>query len=146
MLLDFKKLFDINKGKTYLAKLIKEGAKAELTKKNPKRTLSQNSYIHALYCMYGIEFGYDAQYVKQIVFKIEVNKRLFKREYVDKETGEITGYLRSTADLDTGELTLAIERFRNYSSQNGLYLMTGDEYIQNHFYIKQQIEQHKEYL
>ena len=55
-------------------------------------------------------------------------------------------YLKSTAKLSTKELTEFIEWVRNYSSVNGLYLPTSEEYITNRFEIDQEIENNKKYL
>jgi formylmethanofuran dehydrogenase subunit A len=54
---------------------------------------------------------------------------------------------RSTAELDTLEMTKFIEWIRNYSSiELGNYIPTPDEYIQNKFEIDSEIEKFKEYL
>lgn len=146
MKLDLSISFEAKKAQTRLDHLISKGAKIELIEKKKKRTVNQNSYFHALFCIFGMHFGNDLYYVKQVIFKIEVNRELFKRTYVDEDTGEVLTYWRSTADLDTKEMTLAIERFRNYSSQNGLYLLTSEEYLDNYFHIQQEIDNHKQYL
>jgi hypothetical protein len=43
-------------------------------------------------------------------------------------------------------MTTFIEWFRNYSSQEGLYLPTPEEYRTNQLYIDEQIRHCKEYL
>jgi hypothetical protein len=146
MKLDFEKEFDVKKGRTRLEYLISKKAKADLTEKFPARTLNQNAYEHVLFDLFGIEFGYSRKDVKQNIFKKIVNDEMFRTAFVDKQTGEVFEDWRSTADLTTKENTLAIERFRNYSAQNGLYLQTSQEYLDNKFYIDREIERNKEYL
>jgi len=103
----------ISKGKTF-----------ELKAKHPKRSISQNSYLHLILTWFAIETGYTMEEVKQEIFKKHVNSTLF---YDGEFEGKIQGFKierwRSTANLDTAETTLAIDRFRNFSSQElGIYL------------------------
>lgn len=146
MKLDLNKPFDLNKAKTRFKLLCEKGAKIELTEVMPKRSVSTNAYQHALFSLYGMEFGERREYVKQVIFKIEANREIFIREHTNEDTGEITTYLASTSELDQKEASLAIDRFRDLSSQRGLYLPTGQEYLEAKFYIDQQIEQYKQYL
>ena len=93
----------------------------ELKAKNDKRSISQNSYLHLILSWFGVETGYTLEEVKQEIFKKHVNSSLFY-------DGEIKGIVhvsrwRSTADLDAAEMTLAIDRFRDFSSKElGIYL------------------------
>jgi len=93
----------------------------ELKAKNDKRSISQNSYLHLILSWFGVETGYTLEEVKQEIFKKHVNANLFY-------DGDIKGIItvsrwRSTADLDTAEMTLAIDRFRDFSSKElGIYL------------------------
>lgn len=99
-----------------------KGAKIELTERRKKRTVSQNSYLHALFGHFAIETGNTMEWVKQKYFKLYCNKELFVREKNDEFLGRVK-YTRSSADLDTGEMTLAIERFRDWASREaGIYL------------------------
>jgi len=93
----------------------------ELKAKNDKRSISQNSYLHLILSWFGVETGYTLEEVKQEIFKKHVNANLFY-------DGDIKGIItvsrwRSTADLDTAEMTLAIDRFRDFSIKElGIYL------------------------
>lgn len=93
----------------------------ELKAKHDKRSISQNSYLHLILSLFGVETGYTLEEVKQEIFKKHVNSSLFY-------DGEMKGIVnvsrwRSTADLDTAEMTLAIDRFRDFASQElGIYL------------------------
>ena len=126
-------------------KLAESGKIIELTEKKPRRSLSQNRYLHVLLAYFGTQTGNTLEWVKQQYYKKLVNPDLFIREKEDKYLGKIK-VLRSSADLDTSEFSLSIERFRNWASQEaGIYLPSADEYI----IIQQmeiEIERNKEFL
>lgn len=63
----------------------------------------------------------------------------------DRKGKEVT-YLRSSAELTTGEMTLSIDRFRNWSaSVTGIYLPSSSErdFL---IHIQQAIENNKEFI
>lgn len=126
-------------------KLAESGKVIELTEKKPRRSLPQNKYLHVLLAYFGTQTGNTLEWVKQQYYKKLVNPDLFIREKEDKYLGRIK-VLRSSADLDTSEFSLSIERFRNWASQEaGIYLPSADEYI----IIQQmeiEIERNKEFL
>lgn len=63
----------------------------------------------------------------------------------NKKGKEVT-YLRSSAELTTGEMTLSIDRFRNWSaSVAGIYLPAANEQ-QMLIYAQQEIERNKEFI
>lgn len=75
---------------------------------------------------FSLETGYTLEETKQEIFKKIVNPSLF----YEGEVGEIVPIQRwrSSASLDTSEMTIAIEKFRDYSSsQAGIYLPSPDE-------------------
>jgi hypothetical protein len=146
MLLDLNNPFERNKAEMKLKMLIEKKAKIELTEKKPNRTVKQNSYLHAVLTIFAIEYGEKLEYVKQIIFKQLVNPVIFKTEYVNQKSGEIREDWKSTKDLTTAELSTAIERFRNFASENGIYIMSAEEYRDNYFYFKQLEEQNQVYL
>ena len=70
---------------------------------------------------------------------------MFERKTVNKKGNEVT-YLRSSAELTTGEMTLSIDRFRNWSvSVADIYLPAVNEH-QMLVYAQQEIERNKEYI
>lgn len=86
----------------------------ELKVKHPNRSLKQNSYLHLLFNYFSIESGYPTDYVKTQFFKRVCNNELF--EVVLKGTlGEVK-HLISSADLTTDEMSVAISRFKDWSS------------------------------
>lgn len=98
----------------------------ELTEKT-QRSSQQNKYLHLLLGYLAMETGNELDYVKEIFYKRAANKELFVRENDDQILGKVE-YLRSSADLSKEEMTLSIDRFRNWSSQTaGIYLPTANE-------------------
>ena len=146
MILDAKKEFDVERARTRLEKLIENKSKFELTEKKPVRSVSQNAYLHLIIGWFAIEYGETIDYVKRMIFKKLVNPKIFIFERENKKTGEKRKELRSSADLDSAEMTTAIDRFRDYSSKEfGVYLPEAGE-IDFLNEIKTQIENNKNYL
>lgn len=111
-----------------LEQLIKGGKIFDLTEKKPQRSNDQNAYLHVLLGYFACETGNTLEWVKQQYYKKLVNPTLFIREKTDKYIGTIK-YLRSSAELDKDEMTLSIERFRNWSAaEAGIYLPDADEH------------------
>ena len=126
-------------------KLAESGVIVDLTEKKPRRSLPQNKYLHVILAYFGAQTGNTLEWVKQQYYKKLVNPDLFIREKEDKYLGRIK-VLRSSADLDTSEFSLSIERFRNWAAQEAdIYIPSADEAI----LIQQmeiEIERNKEHL
>lgn len=126
-------------------KLAESGVIVDLTEKKPRRSLPQNKYLHVILAYFGTQTGNTLEWVKQQYYKKLVNPDLFIREKEDKYLGRIK-VLRSSADLDTAEMSLSIERFRNWAAQEaGIYIPLADEAI----LIQQmeiEVERNKEFL
>lgn len=117
--------------------LIRKGGVVELTEKSKNRTIRQNKYLHLILAYFATQTGNTTEWVKQKYFKIHVNPQIFIRTRNDNFVGNIK-YLRSTSELDTAEMTTAIERFRNWSSSEaGIYLPSPED---NNMIIAMEIE------
>lgn len=128
-----------------LEKLIREGKIFDLTEKKPKRTLSQNSYLHLILAYFACQTGNTLEWVKREYYKKLVNPATFIRERDDPYLGRVK-YLRSSADLETDEMTLTIDRFRNWSaSEAGVYLPAPDD-LRLMELAEIEIERNKEYI
>lgn len=127
------------------AKLAESGKVVELTEKKPKRSLQSNKYLHMILGYFACETGNTLEWVKQQYYKKLVNPSIFIRERDDKYLGRIK-ILRSSADLDSAEMSTSITRFRNWASAEcGIYLPSADEdrLIQ---LMEIEIERNKDYL
>lgn len=145
MIFNLSNPYEVDKYKEYVNKLFKQRAIVEVKKRLPNRSLSQNSYLHLILSWFACELGYSLDEVKLDYFKKTCNRDLFERKKINKQGIEIT-YMRSSSELSTGEMTIAIERFRNYSSaQASVYLPAPNE-DQFLIHIQQEIERNKEFI
>lgn len=108
---------DHQKAKDYLNKLIASGCDFEIKKKLNKRTYSQNNYIHLLFGYFSLNTGYTTEEVKQDIFKKIVNPEMFYEGEKENMPGIKIDQWRSTADLNTKEMTLCIEKFLDWSAR-----------------------------
>ena len=147
MIFDTSNFVERQKCINYFNKLLESKKTIELIDKQ-FRTTDQNSYLHAIIAYLALNKGYTADYTKLHFYKLEANKELFPKvkESINFVTGEIENVYRSSKDLTKDEMTLSIERFRNWSAQVAdCYLPSSDE----HLHLKQiqiEINQNKEFL
>ena len=145
MIYDLNNPYEVEEFKKCSLKLLEKKAIIEVKKKQPNRTIKQNSYLHLILSYFACEIGYSIEEVKLDYFKKVCNRDLFERKKVNNKGVKIT-YMRSSSELDTMEMTTAIERFRNYSAaQAGLYLPSPNE---NQFlaHIEKEIEKYKDFI
>lgn len=102
------------------------GVIVELTEKKLRRSTQQNKYLHVILAYFGCEIGETMDYVKMNYFKLYCNKDIFVREREDKHIGKIR-VIRSSAELDSAEMTTAIERFRNWAASEGVYIPSPED-------------------
>lgn len=118
----------------------------ELTEKKPRRTHPQNAYLHLLLGEFAMQTGNTLQWVKQEYYKRHCNAEMFVRKRTDKLTGKEIEVLRSSSDLDTGEMTVAIDRFKQWAAvECGIDLPDAEdkEWLG---YIEREIQHMKEWL
>lgn len=145
MIFNLNNEYEIPKFKEYVNKLYEQKAIVEVKKKLPNRSTQQNRYFYLILSWFACETGYSLEEVKLDYFKKTCNRDLFVRKKINKKGNEVT-YVRSSSDLDTLEMTTAIDRFRNYASaQAGIYLPSPNE-SQFLTYIEQEIERSKEFI
>lgn len=117
------KPIDQQRAKERLNYFIEKGKIFELTEKKKTRSISQNSYLHLILSYWALDYGETLEYVKLEHFKKLVNPDIFKTERVNRKTGEIREAWKSSAELNTKEMTTAIDRFLIYvSKEAGVYL------------------------
>jgi hypothetical protein len=100
---------------TQLRKLLEKQAVVEIKEVRKGRTRKQNAYLHLLLADFGMQFGYTVEEAKQL-FKA-LSPDIFKYER-DSKLGALVFWL-STADVDTKQMSDAIEKFKNYSALAG---------------------------
>lgn len=143
---DLSSELDRNKAVSRFEYLLKNEKKIELAEKRIKRGLSQNAYAHVCLTAFAIEYGDTIQYVKQELWKKQICPSIFKYERVNRVTGEVRTAYKSSADLDTKEMTIAIDMLRDYASREmGLYIGEPKDMVWVRE-IQRQEQQLKQYL
>ena len=136
MKLDLSNSFDCNKANSYLTKLIDKKAKIELKEFRPSRSLTQNKYIHVCFGILADATGYTIEEMKI------VTKREFQSFMIYEKNG--VKFLRSTADLDSLEMTMFIDWLREFANdQLGAYIPTPEEYMMSEFELLKNLERVK---
>lgn len=126
---NLKNPLEIDKFMDRVTELRNKGAVVELTEKRA-RSLQANKYLHLMLSKFALEYGYTLDEVKTHFYKVTVNPDIYIRERVDKFSGEIYKYVRSSAELTSDEMSKSIEAFREFWLEEGGYRFPpSDEYI-----------------
>lgn len=127
MLYDLRNAIDRDRFKRRCNALYKKQGIVDLSEKN-QRSSQQNRYLHLLLGYLAIETSNTLDYVKEVFYKRSANKELYLREKEDAILGKVE-YLRSSAELTKEEMTLSIDRLRDWSSQTAeIYLPAANEH------------------
>ena len=102
-----------------------------------KRTLRQNSYLHAVIQLYAIHLGYNLDEAKTHL------KRHCDFMNYDKN-GEV--FFKRTRDLDTKDCTTFIDWIRNRAATEGFYIPDADEMKKEWQQVQDYIKGYAEYL
>ena len=145
MLLNLGNPYDAQKAKEYLGKLIGKQCWCEVKELKPKRSNRQNAYLHVILGYFAAMYGCSLEEAKIDFYKRTCNRELFEVEVVNS-VGKSVRALRSSSVLDSKEMTLSIERFRNWSSAVAeIYLPSPNE-EQFLAYCRQKIEENREFV
>ncbi len=114
---------DVQRSVDKLKYFIKKKKVFELKQKQVSKTYPQIKYVHLIMGWFALEYGETLEYIKLEYFKKIVNPEIFEFEFINRKTGEVRMEYKSLADVTKDELTLAINRFRDFSSKEaGIYL------------------------
>ncbi len=130
--------FDKEKAKERFNFLMSKDCSFELSEKRKKRSYKQNKYLHLILSFFGLELGYTLEESKVLY------KRLNKETYEYKKNNLI--FIKSSAKLNSKEMTMTIEKFRNWTSkETGVFLPSPDdtEYLQQ---LEHQVKNNQQYL
>lgn len=143
---NLKNGLELQKFRDRCVELQNRGSMVEMTEKKP-RSIQAGKYLHLMLSHFALMYGYTLDEAKTHFYKVVVNSDIFVRERTDKFTGEVYKFVRSTADLSSGEMSQSIEAFRQYWLEEGGYRFpSSDEYIAL-LHIQHDIEtQSKEHL
>lgn len=145
MIFNLNNPHEVEKFKQYVNNLYLKKGIIEVKEKRARRSVQQNSYLHLLLGYFGTEYGMSLEQVKIDFFKRICNKDLFERKKQNKKGHSIT-LLRSSAELTTEEMSLAITRFRNWSASEAEIYLPSAEDFEFLIYAQQCMENNKEYL
>ena len=130
---------------TRLEFLTKKGSIVDLTEKKQRRSIPQNSYLHVALGYFGAQVGETLEWVKREYYKKHCCPDLYIRTREDKLLGSVC-YLRSSSELTTEEMSISIDRFRNWASQEaGIYIPSPEEEVQV-VAMQIEVERHKEWI
>lgn len=133
MKLDLSNDIDKKRAEIYFKKLQQKEAKIDLKEVKPRRSISQNSYLHVCFSIMALETGYNLEEIKVLL------KRTYGEGMIYKKNGH--KFLRSTADLNKEEITYFIDWLRDFSQKEfDCYIPTSQEYLENQFMIDKQYE------
>lgn len=130
----------------YFNKLVEKKSIVEIKKCLNRRTYAQNNYLHLLLSYVALEIGEELEWFKSEIWKKIIAPDIFKTEYKNIKTGEVREDWKSSADLDTKEMTIAVERLMNWSAKElGILLPLATD-IHELRSIENHIEINKNYL
>lgn len=137
MIHDLSIQFDREKARVRLEKMIESKKVIDLKEKRKKRTISQNSYLHVLFGLYGIETGHT----------IDEAKTVLKREcpfMIYSKDGQ--KFLKKTSELSKDECQYFIEWIIEFAAIDGMDLPSSESYIENQFYFEKELDSNKKFL
>lgn len=137
---------ELQRGNFHLraARLMEKGCVAEL-RECKARSLRQNSFLHVALGYFAAQTGDTLEFVKQYYYKRLVNPDIFRRERDDKFLGHIEVW-RSSASLTQEEMSLSIDRFRNWAASEGSVYIPSPDDARLVQLMEIEIEKYKEYL
>jgi hypothetical protein len=105
-----------------------KGFDIELKRFYQKRSSPQNRYLHLALSYFAHCYGCTLTEAKEIYFKEYACRDIFLVETTDKN-GKPVSYYRSTADLNTVEMSNAINNFIAYASCNSIEIPAPNDEI-----------------
>lgn len=120
MLYNLSEIADQEKLRAKVESDISHGVVVEYSRK-ANRTGNQNRYLHLVLGAVAMETGNDIQFTKEQYFKRLVNPDLFVRWKEDSLAGKVA-YLVSSRDLTQEDMSVAIDRFKRWAAENGIYI------------------------
>ena len=146
MIFNLESEIDIQRAEDRLSWLKSKKKRIEIKELRGKRTTPQNAYFHLLINYFALEYGETFEFTKQDIFKRWVNPDIFITTRKNPKSGKERETLRSSADLNTKEMTDAIDRFKNWSiTKTGIRLPEANEQ-QFLDHIQNEIDKNKQYL
>lgn len=145
MKVNFSNPYDVEKATKLFRHLVAKGCWGEVKELKPRRSNRQNSYLHVILGYFATVYGCSLEEAKVDFYKRRCNREIFEIEVVNSK-GKKIRTLRSSSSLTTKEMTLSIERFRNWSSSEAeIYLPSPNE-EQFLAFCEQEMEKNEEFI
>lgn len=128
---------ELDRAADYLAKLAGREAVVDIKRWNPNRTLQQNKFYHVVLAYWGLQTGYTSEEAKQLIKQMQPDIYIYEKN--DKT------FIRSSASINTADMSRSIDRFRQWSAEQGIDLPSADDknFLE---WCEQQIENTGAYL
>lgn len=122
----------------FLNKAKEQDKEIDLKIYHPRRSVKQNNYYHFVCAYFAHLYGCTEYEAENVYMKQYAAPQIFEVEHEDRD-GRKIHYFRSSADLDTAEMSSAIKNFLAYSECNGIMIpYENDEFGRR--YCEQQLE------
>ena len=125
MLLNLKNDLDFERFNARVEKWRRDRPVVDITEKTT-RSPSQHRYAFLLIGVVAMETGTDIDTAKEHYFKRLVNSDIFGYEVEDRFLGRISK-MRSTTEMSKEQMSLAIDRFKQWGREQGWYMPDANE-------------------
>ena len=115
MIFNLKSRKDTDSAFQYLTDLAAKEIRVDIKKVSEQRSKQQNNYLYLLLADFAMHFGYTKEQAKS-VYK-DVNKDIYYRKFRMNEA--LFLHIRSSADLTKEEMAKSVDRFMQFSAEQG---------------------------
>ena len=105
---------EVDRATAYLASLAAKEVTIDIKRVHYPRSLRQNAYLHTLLAYFATQAAYTLAEAKDIYKQMNAGIYHYEKHGYS--------FYRSSADLDKAEMTQSIERFREWSAEQGIDL------------------------
>lgn len=143
---DLSKETEAREAREYFDKMLSHKYIVEIQRKFPRRTYNQNNYLHLLLSYCALEYGETLEYFKDYIWKRHINPDIFRQEYVNPKTGEARDDWKSSAELSTKEMSVAVDRLIDFAAKEMELILPSADQLDNIRYMENTLEKSKKYL
>ena len=122
----------------YINQAKEQGFDIDLKRYYPKRSNKQNNYYHFVCAYFAHCYGCSQYEAENVYMKQYAAPHIFEVEHEDKD-GRKIHYFRSSADLNTAEMSSAINNFIAYAECNDIQIPYENDELGRR-YCEQQLE------
>lgn len=124
-----------------MKKLLDDGKRIELKEIRSIRTLKQNAYLHKVFTLLAIDWGWTPDEMKTYL-KRECPFMRYQRKHED---GKESWFLKRTSELDKTEMAQFIDWIFNWAGMQGVHIPTSEEYLENQEKYESIISRHQQW-